>query len=101
MLTQTFVNRTYFFFPFGNIPAGNLLRDFGPAQQDQIRFLLLGCGDVRNLLFTLWSQGPDSKLRASLITTGEYKLTFTDQNVTYDFTTCDYEPAILGKTFRH
>ena len=75
MLTPTYVNLKSFFYPIGNTPAANLLRDYRP--HDAVKVLAIGCGDVRNILFTLWSnQG------------AEY---------TFDFTACDSDPAVLGK----
>lgn len=40
-------------YPFGDTPAVCLTRDL-PREQDA-DILLLGCGDVRNLLFTSYS----------------------------------------------
>ncbi|ATZ58019.1 hypothetical protein BCIN_15g05040 [Botrytis cinerea B05.10] len=56
MLGLTRFNVTPFFYPFGNTPAINLLQSRRPAceNDDAVRVLLLGCGDPRNLLFTLW-----------------------------------------------
>lgn len=41
-----------FFYPVGNTPAVHLTRGLPPKQAADV--LLLGCGDVRNLLFTLY-----------------------------------------------
>jgi len=40
-----------FFYPIGNTPAVQLTRDLPREQPADI--LLLGCGDVRNILFTV------------------------------------------------
>ncbi|KAH9894494.1 hypothetical protein F4778DRAFT_277511 [Xylariomycetidae sp. FL2044] len=79
MLTPTYVNLKYFFYPIGNTPAVNLLRDFRPHDGDNIKVLLLACGDVRNILFTLWSEGELS---------GKTR---------FDFTACDFEPGVLAR----
>lgn len=42
-----------FFYPIGNTPAISLTQDLSPEQPADI--LLLGCGDPRNILFTLYS----------------------------------------------
>lgn len=75
MLTPTYVNLKSFFYPIGNTPAANLLRDYRP--NDAVKILAIGCGDVRNILFTLWSN--------------------QEAEYTFDFTACDSDPAVLGK----
>ena len=58
MITNTYVSLREWFYPIGNTPAVNLLRDVRPtsigskAKQD-IELLLLACGDPRNILFSL------------------------------------------------
>lgn len=42
-----------FFYPIGNTSAISLTQDLSPEQTADI--LLLGCGDPRNILFTLYS----------------------------------------------
>jgi hypothetical protein len=79
MLTSTYVNIRSFSYPIGNTPAANLLRDLRPGKEP-VEILALGCGDVRNILFTLWSQQNDT-----------CKL---------NFTACDLDPAIIGKQDR-
>ena len=78
MSLLTHVRLRYWFYPIGNTPAVNLLRDFAPPSNHCTRILCLGCGDVRNILFTLWSENP------------------FNQRV-YKFTTCDSEPAVLAR----
>jgi hypothetical protein len=80
-----------FFYPIGNTPAVSLL-SHQPPEQECINMLLLGCGDVRNILYsvmcnergnTLDRYQPDSvsdPLKAKQLI----------------FTCCDIEPAILG-----
>lgn len=47
----------------GNTPA-SCLTDSLPSENDA-KILLLGCGDVRNILFTVYSGGSSSRLRKS------------------------------------
>ncbi|KAK7013800.1 hypothetical protein R3P38DRAFT_3004029 [Favolaschia claudopus] len=65
-----------YFYPIGNTSAVCLARD-APSNKD-LSLLLLGCGDPRNILFTLFSE-PKSATR---------KL---------DFTCIDFEPAVLAR----
>lgn len=76
MLASTYVNIKSFFYPIGNTPAANLLRDHRPGKEP-VEILAIGCGDVRNILFTLWSQKHNT--------------------CRLNFTACDLDPAILGK----
>ena len=57
MFTPLFIQLQYWFYPTGNTPAVNLLRDTPAAidQQDTVNALLLACGDPRNVLFSLWN----------------------------------------------
>ncbi|KAI1746842.1 hypothetical protein F4782DRAFT_552975 [Xylaria castorea] len=50
MLTPAFVNIFSFFYPIGNTPAASLTQSMSPDVPADI--LLLGCGDVRSILFT-------------------------------------------------
>ena len=80
MFSPTYVQLKYWFYPIGNTPAVNLLRDVPACQgEDTIRILSVACGDARNLLFSLWCEkGNDSKR-------------------TLSFTCCDIEPAVLAR----
>ncbi len=51
MLHTAYVDIIQFFYPIGNTPA-ICLTDGLPWEQDA-DVLLLGCGDVRNILFTI------------------------------------------------
>ncbi|KAI1265788.1 hypothetical protein F5Y18DRAFT_435702 [Xylariaceae sp. FL1019] len=51
MLTPAVVNIQSFFYPIGNTPAISLTQSIPPG--DPADILLLGCGDVRNILFTV------------------------------------------------
>ncbi|KAL1946423.1 hypothetical protein VTO73DRAFT_15550 [Trametes versicolor] len=67
---------TYFFYPIGNTPAVCLTRDLAPEESADV--VLLGCGDPRHVLYTVFSE-PDASPR---------KL---------DFTCCDNEPGVLAR----
>ncbi|TGO08889.1 hypothetical protein BTUL_0187g00080 [Botrytis tulipae] len=79
MLGPTRFNVKYFFYPFGNTPAINLLQSRRPVceKDNAVRVLLLGCGDPRNLLFTLWCN--------------------KDEAIKWEFMCCDSESAILAR----
>lgn len=48
---------TVHFYPVGNTPPLNLTQNLPPEQDANI--LLLGCGDPRNILYTLYAVGAD------------------------------------------
>ncbi|KAF5333140.1 hypothetical protein D9611_002813 [Ephemerocybe angulata] len=66
-----------FFYPIGNTPATSLTEYIPPDVDAKV--LVLGCGDPRNTLYTIFS---DSKL--------PFKRAL-------DFTFCDTEPAVLAR----
>jgi len=66
----------HFFYPIGNTPAVCLTRDIAPEERGDI--LLLGCGDPRSILYTIFTEPDD----------GERSL---------DFTCCDIDPAVLAR----
>ncbi|KAK4238360.1 hypothetical protein C8A03DRAFT_43874 [Achaetomium macrosporum] len=72
MLTPAIANLLAHFYPIGNTPAVCLTQNLPPEKQADI--LLLGCGDVRNILFTAHSDGRRM-----------------------DITCCDAERAILAR----
>ena len=80
MFSPTYVQLKYWSYPIGNTPAVNLLRDLPACQgEETIKILSLGCGDPRNVLYSLWcEQGHNTKR-------------------TISFTCCDIEPAILAR----
>jgi hypothetical protein len=53
MYAPVVVDIVTFFYPIGNTPAVQLTRDLPREQPADI--LLLGCGDVRNILFTVYA----------------------------------------------
>ncbi|KAH8799252.1 hypothetical protein DL96DRAFT_1824384 [Flagelloscypha sp. PMI_526] len=65
-----------FYYPIGNTAAVSLIRDLDPDEDAAL--LLLGCGDPRNILFSIYSEaeGIDRKL---------------------DFTCVDWDPAVLAR----
>ncbi|KAJ7200073.1 hypothetical protein B0H12DRAFT_1206536 [Mycena haematopus] len=65
-----------YFYAIGNTSAVSLARDVTPDQD--LSLLLLGCGDPRNVLFTLFSEHDGATRR-------------------FDFTCVDFEPAILAR----
>ncbi|KAJ7051184.1 hypothetical protein C8F01DRAFT_1067180 [Mycena amicta] len=76
MARPLFFQNKYFFYPIGNTSAVSLLRDMAP--EGPVDLLLLGCGDPRNVLFSVYSEG--SSLNRRL-----------------DFTCCDIDPAIHAR----
>lgn len=70
-----------YFYPFGNTPAKQLMHNV-PAYVDCAKLLLLGCGDPRHILFTVWSLRSAGGLSARQC---------------MDFTACDIEPSILAR----
>ncbi|TFY83364.1 hypothetical protein EWM64_g648 [Hericium alpestre] len=66
----------YWFYPIGNTPAVSLTRDIAP--EDDVDLLLLGCGEARNVLYTISCEPPNASRRL-------------------DFTCCDNDPAILAR----
>ncbi|KAK0666788.1 hypothetical protein QBC41DRAFT_366638 [Cercophora samala] len=62
------------FYPFGNTPAVCLTQHLPP--EVPARVLILGCGDLRNVLFTNHSEGGRRKL---------------------DFTCCDIEASVIAR----
>jgi Domain of unknown function (DUF4470) len=59
MITNTYVSLREWFYPIGNTPAVNLLRDAPlystlTKEKQSIDLLLLACGDPRNILFSLF-----------------------------------------------
>ncbi|KIM78487.1 hypothetical protein PILCRDRAFT_75520 [Piloderma croceum F 1598] len=78
MAHPLFLPGGYHFYPIGNTSATCFTRDLAPEEPADI--LLLGCGDPRSILYTIFTE-PSIASR---------KL---------DFTCCDMDPAILGTSF--
>lgn len=54
MLRPVYLEILTFFYPIGNTPAVPLTRDLLP--EEEVDILLLGCGDIHNILFTLFTE---------------------------------------------
>jgi len=76
MLTPKIANLVQFFYPVGNTPAVSLTQDLPSNKTADI--LLLGCGDVRHILFTIHNE-QESRDRRPL-----------------DVTCCDVDTAVIG-----
>ena len=91
--TVMFTAKNYFY-PIGNTSAVVLTDTLTP--EEPANLLLLGCGDPRNILFTVYNQTDDSECWEF----GSFNR-FTGQFLaerTLDFTCCDIDPAVLGKS---
>ncbi|KAJ2927552.1 hypothetical protein H1R20_g9535, partial [Candolleomyces eurysporus] len=66
----------YFFYAIGNTSAVSVTMDLSP--EEPARILLLGCGDPRNILYTVFTEKPNSERLL-------------------DFTCCDIDPGVLGR----
>ncbi|OJJ43054.1 hypothetical protein ASPZODRAFT_19755 [Penicilliopsis zonata CBS 506.65] len=73
MFYPAVLSRLSFFYPVGNTPAVNLTQHIPSTKKADL--LLLGCGDVRNVLFTAYMNASRS----------------------LDITCCDIEPATLAR----
>ncbi|KAF9476997.1 hypothetical protein BDN70DRAFT_838433 [Pholiota conissans] len=76
MVHPVYWPKKWFFYPIGNTPPVCLTQDLAPEKNAEI--LLLGCGDPRNILYTVYADlAPDFR--------------------PLDVTCCDWEPAILAR----
>ncbi|RMZ67763.1 MYND finger [Pyrenophora seminiperda CCB06] len=75
MATPVWVDILSFFYPIGNTSAVHLTRNL-PREQ-AARILLLGCGDIRNIVFTIYMD--------------------QDSGRSLDFTCCDIQPDTIGR----
>ncbi|KAF9067981.1 hypothetical protein BDP27DRAFT_1328083 [Rhodocollybia butyracea] len=76
MSTPLYWPGKYFFYPIGNTPAVSFTRDLSPRTPANI--LLLGCGDPRSVLFTVYNEHDGSDRRL-------------------DITCSDIDPAIIAR----
>ena len=77
--------------PFSPIrfePATSFTQNIPPEKD--VNCLLLGCGDPRNILFTVFGDEDTGKQVLELNADG------IDSPRNFDFTCCDVEPAIIG-----
>lgn len=80
-----------FFYPIGNTPAVQLTRDL--PRETSADILLLGCGDARNILFTVYAEH-DSSMRLTLPWLLGISLMMAARKL--DITCCDIQGAIIG-----
>lgn len=83
-----------FFYPVGNTPAVCLTQSL-PREQDAA-LLLLGCGDIRNILFTAYSGAGAGKCYPRLYIVPAYTDRDADDRK-LDFTCCDIEAEIIAR----
>jgi Domain of unknown function (DUF4470) len=76
-----YVSPMQWFCPMGNTPAVCLTQGLSP--RTSAKALLLGNGDARNILYTLFYDDTDGARGSPRV---------------YDFTCVDVEPAVLGTT---
>jgi hypothetical protein len=81
----------HFFYPIGNTSATCLTRDLDP--ESDVRLLLLGSGDARNVLCTIHSDEPFCVSYSSAL---EISSLFCPVNRVLDFTMVDFDPGVLG-----
>ncbi|KAL2075114.1 hypothetical protein VTL71DRAFT_56 [Oculimacula yallundae] len=92
MPRPTAINLVSFFYPIGNTPAVCLTQDLPP--EDGAQILLLGCGNIRNVLFTAYTDASPSKH------TFTSKKTVANEEIAtrqLDMTCCDIEGAIIAR----
>lgn len=85
-----------FFYPIGNTSPVCFSQNLAPEEKADV--LLLGCGDPRSILFTVYATRLISK-------TSEFRLDLPHHHVylrlsparAFDITCCDMEVGILGK----
>ena len=89
MLNVNFAALHGFFYPLGNTPALSLIQDL--PFENNAEVLILGCGDIRHVLFTAYA---DRKLASH----NDPKVAVTDkvQERPLDFTCCDLQETIIG-----
>lgn len=76
MLAPEIANFVQFFYPIGNTPAVSLAQDLPSGTKADI--LLLGCGDVRHILFTVNNEQGAREKRS------------------LDVTCCDVDHCVIG-----
>lgn len=76
MLTPEIANLVQFFYPVGDTPAVSLAQDLPPGTKSDI--LLLGCGDIRHILFTINNEQDAHEKRS------------------FDITCCDMDHCVIG-----
>ncbi|KII85956.1 hypothetical protein PLICRDRAFT_56433 [Plicaturopsis crispa FD-325 SS-3] len=79
MAHPTYWPTNSYYYPVGNTPPVCLTQHLSPEEDADV--LLLGCGDPRHVLYTIFASGADQVNAARRL----------------DFTCCDVEPAILAR----
>lgn len=88
--------RKTYFYPIGNTSAVCLTRDISP--DDPANILLLGCGDLRNILYTICADTTQAGKGADLPHKDEMLMhSIMIERRLLDFTCCDQEPGVLGE----
>jgi hypothetical protein len=87
MLLPAYAHLLTYFYPIGNTPAVCLTQNLPLEKQANI--LLLGCGDVRSILFTARSDG-------KRIGGGKDHPSDIEIDRPMDITSCDIEEAVIG-----
>jgi len=62
MATPVLWPKTVFFYPIGNTPPVCLTQDLSPEEGAEI--LLIGCGDARSILYTIYADHALGELSA-------------------------------------
>lgn len=92
----TYLPTKAYFYATGNTPAVDLLDSIPP--QDDGRVLILGCGDPRNILHSVYTRGDPGKETSSLLLNHSL-INRWEGDRRLDVTCCDIEPAVIGTRF--
>ena len=107
MSSTPFPNISHWWFPIGNTPAIDLLRDRKSDEVGTVKVLCLAAGDPRSILYTLHCEFGFGRSRVTNVGDDEARdgsilrlYSRADPHAAtvrkYDIATCDYEPAVLG-----
>ena len=84
-----------FFYPLGNTSAVCLTENLPPEHDADV--LLLGCGDPRNILYTVYADATRPATGKQLSVRALYRrLIYPTGPRKLDVTCCDMEAAVLG-----
>jgi len=94
MAQPIFWSKQPFFYPIGNTTPVSLTQALSPEEDGLL--LLLGCGDIRNILYTVHADVGNGEW---LLFTEKHCVLLTprEDDRRLDFTCCDAEPAVLGR----